>query len=245
MFEETKINWKQAALASGVGILSLLLAAGLLTLLEPALRLFKLCGPITCNFEQDGVATIWAALITLLGGVLALAGALYVASKQGKILKNQIDAQNSAASRAHDLEERRFQAEQFERKLSVFQNTRAWLEPVFARYVHEVVPEDDEVWAIKENDLRRAFFESLTMAEFFFPPDVPKRLRFLYQKTWALMRRKDRLDQLRAQSVRTQREELRMVELERIVDDLIEEVDQMDASLIDLFKPHMAFARID
>ncbi|MBO6689528.1 MAG: hypothetical protein JJ931_04290 [Henriciella sp.] len=102
----------------------------------------------------DWSAFSWEAFATLVAGSSAVIGAVFVASRQQKILKHQ-----------SEIERLKLRSDTFELRWSVYQTTIDWLRHW---YQHENVP------AI---DLHNEFMMAMERSKFLFRPAVYKKLR--------------------------------------------------------------------
>lgn len=72
-----------------------------------------MCGVAWCNFS-------WEAFATLFTGIIAVAGVVWVSSRQSKIMQTQIE-----------LERLKLKAELFDRRLAVYVTTVEWFNEFF------------------------------------------------------------------------------------------------------------------
>lgn len=82
-----------------------------------------MCSWINCFGTSEAYATIIAAFIGLIGGLSALIGAVWVASRQSRILEKQTDI----ASRMAEIEELKLRSDLYERRMEIFNATRSIL----------------------------------------------------------------------------------------------------------------------
>nr|WP_295236648.1 hypothetical protein [uncultured Brevundimonas sp.] len=138
-----------------------------------------MCDFIWCHTTPEGAATIWAALIALLGGILALAGAWILGSRQLKILNRQTDIQTSQteiATRMASLEELKLKSELFDDRYEVYRATREWV-----RFINSENrrPRDDANAVPGEADIINDFIREWDRSRFLFRPRVHVRLKEL------------------------------------------------------------------
>ena len=110
---------KQIAKWATLFFIAVPLAAVVILIGLVAVARSALCGVIYCSFEPDGIATLWAALIGLFGGLLALFGAAAVGLRQVEILDRQNIAQEKLADEAAKMERLKFNSELFDRRLAI------------------------------------------------------------------------------------------------------------------------------
>lgn len=140
-----------------------------------------ICETIICEFKQDGAAMIIAAMIGLIGGVLALSGAVWVGLRQAAILREQTELQKGQAklaSRGLELEELKLRTDLFDRRFEVYDAVRAFVShilttgtpPAFESvYDH---PEEEGI----ERKVQADFLQAIDRSQFLFRPGVKQRL---------------------------------------------------------------------
>lgn len=138
-----------------------------------------MCDFVWCHTTPEGAATIWAALIALLGGVLALAGAWILGGRQLKILSRQTDIQTTQtdiATRMASLEELKLKSELFDDRYEVYRATREWV-----RFINSESrrPRDDAAAIPGEADIINDFLREWDRSRFLFRPRVHVRLKEL------------------------------------------------------------------
>lgn len=125
------------------------------------------CSQVYCDVGQPGAATMWAAVISLGGALLAVSGAIAVGWRQSKILAVQAEISH----RAVELEELKLRSELYDRRLEIYNAIDAMLRYVRA---HKTVPgwdrnENDEVI---ETELSSNFWKAYGSARFLFSEET-------------------------------------------------------------------------
>ena len=131
------------------------------------------CDIVFCSSNDEARAIIWAAIIGLAGGLLALVGAIVVGLRQSKILEQQTHIQRTQANLAEsalDLEHLKVRSDLFDRRFSVYQAVRNWL----------IWTEENERPPGAKDTLEGHFYEEFQRARdlsrFVFPPHVHREI---------------------------------------------------------------------
>lgn len=86
-----------------------------------------ICDIVFCSNSDEARAVIWAAILGLFGGFLALGGAVVVGLRQTAILAHQTDLQAKIASASLEVEQLKLRTDLFDRRFAVYEATRNWL----------------------------------------------------------------------------------------------------------------------
>lgn len=135
-----------------------------------------MCIGTLCLTSQEAQAAIIAALIGLVGGLLAVAAAVVVGLRQSQIMKSQTDI----AKRMFELEEVRLKSELYDRRMEVYKAVRDMLS------VAALTGKIPGIDANSEGDLVsldvfQRFQDGLSAAQFLFDQKTRSKLDELYK----------------------------------------------------------------
>lgn len=151
------------------------------------------CDIVFCSNSDEARAVIWAAIIGLFGGFLALAGAVIVGLRQTAILAHQTDLQAKIASASLEVEQLKLRTDLFDRRFAVYEATRNWL--LFTESNER--PPGLKHW--KEGQLYRDFQAARDVARFVFPRnvfDTLEAIRLLGNDLASVIHRMDKDDEV-------------------------------------------------
>lgn len=137
------------------------------------------CGTLWCYTSPEGAATVWAALIGLIGAFAAIAGAVVVGLRQSKIMTRQSDimsTQTGIAERVAEIEEMKLKSDLFDARFDVYHATREWIRFI----IGEARPPRQGVNALPgEEEIIRTFVAEWDRSRFLFKPSVHAELQRL------------------------------------------------------------------
>jgi|GEM_PF-3407851 len=190
-----------------------------------------MCDVLWCYTTAEGAATVWAALIALLGGLLALLGAWLIGIRQIKIQHLQTRIANGMFA----IEQTRLKAELYDRRVQVYAATKAFLDTIITRGV--VPGHTHEQGVTLDEDIYRQFMDASSAAQFLFDDDVVEYL----QQVWTLAMSLHSAAMQQTAGERTENSELKSDAITRqwqIRDRLVE----LGLKLGEVFGPHMRLA---
>lgn len=133
-----------------------------------------MCDVLWCWTDEAGMATLWAAVITAIPASLAIWFAYRVGKRQLAIAEKQ----NEVARAAHDLENERVRAENYEGRSAIFGAARKYVNTILmTNRVPGMHPASQELDA----QIHREFQEALGAAEFLFDQKVANLMDAIYQ----------------------------------------------------------------
>lgn len=131
------------------------------------------CDIVFCSTNDEARAIIWAAIIGLAGGVLALTGAVMVGLRQTAIMHRQTDLQRAIADRAAEIEESKIRVELFSKRFVIFEATQKFVEHVHKTgWLPGKTPHLSQDWNNRDAAITLAFFEAIETSKILFRDGV-------------------------------------------------------------------------
>lgn len=143
-----------------------------------------LCDTIWCGFEQDGGAMIVAALIGLAGGLLALAGAVFVGLRQAAILREQTEVQRRQSEISHQalqLETLKVNSDLFDKRFAVYRATHRFISHILT---HGEPPGFGRDATEGDEGVRSDFTKAADEATFLFRDGVAQDLQRIWKAAY-------------------------------------------------------------
>lgn len=132
-----------------------------------------ICDVFWCHTTAEGAAAVWAACIGLLGGVLALIGAIMIGRRQMMILGEQTAIQ----ARAMGIEDLKVRADLFDRRMDVYETVEAYVRAIQMRgQPPSSTLVDNGTDREEDLALSGAFHEAMNRSRFLFGDEVRQRI---------------------------------------------------------------------
>jgi hypothetical protein len=124
-----------------------------------------MCNAIWCFTNEEGMAVLWAAVITAIPAILAILFAYRVGSRQVDIAKRQTDVAEATLA----LERDRLRAELYDRRSAVYSAARAFGNAVLTTgKVPGIRPNSNE----RDEAIYAEFLDAVAASEFVFDNEV-------------------------------------------------------------------------
>lgn len=194
----------------------------------------NICDTLWCHTDQVGAATVWAALIALVGAVLVFYGAWRIGVRQMSILAEQAEIQRDQAriqKQALDLEHLKVRTDLFDRRMEIYEATRDWVDfvAIHGRSPFSLAP--DEVVSDEQRNheigVLTRFHAARDKSRFLFSDHVWKALCGLSREGNKHARLQRRLAHL------TSREDPDVVMKE--MNAVLDRIAEVDSQLVDIF----------
>lgn len=190
-----------------------------------------MCDYINCYASSEAYAAIIAAVIGLIGGLLAVAAAVVVGLRQSEILTRQTDVANRMA----EVEELRLKSELYDRRIAVYTGVSQMIEFVQG---HGRTPRDKTTGRLglgkNEAEIVNQFYAALSSAHFLFPSATNQELHNIAAMLFALDHHNEAFAKLG---------EAKPEETESQMSARIEEMNRIKSDRFDLISQFMELSR--